>query len=340
MQNNLAELLNRNLNIGQKTIANRLVMAPMSYLGHVAFRELLAHFGGYGLLFTEMCSAKRIPTENPQTSAFFRWRETELPRLVCQIVGNDPDKMVVAAKRIQAEGFFGVDINFGCATGTICSHSGGAAVLKNPALAHQIVASVREAVTLPLFVKFRTGWQDDPQHAAMLAQRFETAGADALTFHPRVAPDRRLRPAKWPYIKMVKEAVNIPVFGNGDVFTGNDCLRMLQTTGCDGVAIGRLGIAQPWVFAAWTGGLTVKPELYRDTALHLAKLLERYFDETQALRRFQRFAYYFSANFRYGHTLFTRIRAAADLQRVIGVIERFFQTPPELSSRPNMNFFI
>jgi tRNA-dihydrouridine synthase len=130
---------------------------------------------------------------------------------------------------------FGVDINLGCSNTTICRRNCGAALLKTPDLAAEIVASVREAISCPLTVKFRTGWKDDPNPAIQFAKRFEDAGADALIFHPRVAPDRRSRPAKWEYIGLVKQAVRIPVFGNGDVFDRNDCLRMIQETGCDGI---------------------------------------------------------------------------------------------------------
>ena len=158
-------------------------------------------------------------------------------------------------------------------------------------------------MSVPLFVKFRTGWKDDPTIAIDLARRFAAAGADALTFHPRVAPDRRSRPPRWDYIRQVKAAVDIPVFGNGDVFDEADCLRMLQTTGCDGVAIGRMAIARPWLMAGMTGIPLPETDLYRYTALTLLDLLRQHFDPKRALRRFQKFALYFSANFKFAPQL-------------------------------------
>jgi nifR3 family TIM-barrel protein len=244
MNSKLADILNRPLNIGITTIEKRLVLAPMAFLGNVAFRQLVQSYGGCGLMFTEMCSAKRIPNENRHCSTYFRWRDAELSHLVCQIFGGDPMNMAAAAQRIEAEQFFGVDINFGCSQVSICRQNCGAAILKSPHLAAKIVSEVRRAVSIPLFVKYRTGWKDNPRTAMDMARRFQDAGADALTFHPRIAPDRRSRPPKWEYIGMVKQAVNIPVFGNGDVFDQTDCLKMLTTTGCDGVAIGRMAIAQ------------------------------------------------------------------------------------------------
>ena len=339
MPSRLATLLNRPLAIGDRTIDRRLALAPMTFLGHVAFRHLLAGFGGYGLLFTEMCSAKRIPHEHRHQSAYFRWRPEELGRLVCQILGNDPVSLARSAQIVEQEGFFGVDINFGCSAKTICSTQCGAALLKTPEQAEALAAAVRRAVRIPLFVKFRTGWRDDPGNAVDLARRFENAGVDAMTFHPRVAPDRRSRPARWDYIRQVKQAVSVPVFGNGDVFHPDDCLRMLDTTGCDGVALGRLGIARPWVFAEWTSGLQVQAGIYRRTALDLLDLHYRHFEPVPALRRFKRFAQYYSANFKYGHMLYTAIQNAPDRKALQTVIEDFFDTPVDTVMRPNLNFF-
>ena len=339
MGDDLSEFLNTPLTIGRHRINSRLVLAPMTVLGNVAFRELLSSFSGFGLLFSEMCSAKRIPSENKQTSAYFKWRESELPHLVCQIVGDDPAVMASAARIIEENGFFGVDLNFGCSTATICRQHYGAALLKDPGKATAIVAAVRAAVSLPLFVKYRTGWRDDPFAAMEMARRFEDAGADALTFHPRVAPDRRTRPPKWAHIAKVKSSVTIPVFGNGDVFNRDDCRKMIGDTGCDGVAVGRMAVARPWLFAEWTDRLRADSTLYLQTASRLIDLLVKHFDQVKALRRFKRFSMYFSANFRFGHTLYTRISNANRFEEIRSVLNAFFSQNPELVSRPNMNLF-
>ncbi len=340
MRTALSSQLNRPLTIGNQTIDKRLSLSPMATLGHVAFRELVSEFGGYGLLFTEMCRANTIPNENRHTSAYFKWRDEELNQLVCQIFGNDPEIMAAAARRIEDEGFFGVDINFGCSTGLICRQDCGAALLKTPDRAVRIVDRIRGAISIPLFVKFRTGWKDDPHGAVDLARRLEAAGADALTFHPRVAPDRRARPPKWEYIGQVKAAVTIPVFGNGNVFSHEDCRRMLERTGCDGVAIGRMAVANPWIFASLSEGLIPGPDIHFDSAIAMAKLLAKHFDPRRALGRFKKFALYFSANFRYGHTFYTNIRNAKEMAEVENILCKFFETPPELGTTPNMNFFV
>jgi len=336
---NLAEYLRQPLKIGSKSIEKRLMLAPLTFLGNIAFRDLVSRYGGYGLLYSEMCSAKMVPHENRFVSPCFRWRDEERSHLVCQIFGADPLEMADAARRIENEGLFGVDINFGCATSTICRRHYGAALLKNPALAASIVAEVRRAVSFPLTVKFRTGWQDDPEIAVHLATRFEDAGADALIFHPRVAPDRRSRPPKWAYIGMVKRAVNIPVFGNGDVFDRDDCRRMILETGCDGVAIGRMAVARPWIFAELTENLQPGPAMFADAAIQLARLLEMHYDPVAAIKRFKRFAFYFSANFRFGHTLYSRILKTANMKEVDTILTRFFELAPDIAAGPNMNYF-
>ena len=336
---NLAEYLRQPLKIGGKSIETRLVLAPMSFLGHIAFRELVSRYGGYGLLFSEMCSAKAIPSENRYVSPYFRWRDEERSRLVCQIFGNEPRIMAEAARRIEHEGLFGVDINLGCSNTRICRRNCGAALLKQPDLATQIVAAVRKAIDCPLTVKFRIGWKDDPAQAIQFAKRFEDAGADALTFHPRVAPDRRSRPPKWAYIGLVKQAVSIPVFGNGDIFDRNDGMRMINETGCDGIALGRMAIARPWIFAEFLDSAQTSQEIFLEAALQLIKLLRVHFNPVRAIKRFKRFSFYFCANFRFGHALYIRILNAAAMSEIETIIRRFFEQPPDIQSRPNINFF-
>jgi nifR3 family TIM-barrel protein len=311
----------------------------MTFVGHVAFRELLSELGGYGLLFSEMCSAKAVPTENRFVSKHFRWRDEELPYLACQIVGCDPGRMADAAQRIEAEGFFGVDVNFGCSTSVICRQHSGAAVLRQPDLAGKIVERIRRAVRIPVTVKFRTGWQDDPEAAVSLGRRFEEAGADAVTFHPRMAPDRRARAPKWEYIGRLKQTLRIPVIGNGNVFDPDGCLRMLQQTGCDGVALGRIAIARPWTFAEWTDGIRPGPDIFAKTAARLLDLSVRHFDEKPAVLRFRKFALYFSANFKFGHVLYCQIQNAASCDQIREALESFFAASPQLTSAPNMNYF-
>jgi len=335
----LSQYLLKDLIIKDKTISNRLVLAPMAGLGHIALRQLISEFGGFGLLFTGMCSAKAVPHENPDTSLVFKWRQEELRHLVCQIFGSDSKQMAKAAIRIEKEGFFGVDLNFGCSVAAICKKGCGAALLKNPDLSAEIVKSVRQAVSVPLFVKFRTGWDNSPEFAADMAKRFEDAGADALTFHPRIAPDRRSRPPQWDVIKRVREAVSIPVLGNGNLFDSKDGLHMIEQTGCQGLSVGRMAVAKPWLFAQWTKDFSPGDDVFFTTALRMTQILLMHYDEHFAVKLFKKFSPYFCANFKFGHAILKKLMRAQTMEDIRNNLDSIFETPPEMLSRPNLNLF-
>ncbi|NDV20622.1 tRNA-dihydrouridine synthase family protein [Pseudodesulfovibrio sp. JC047] len=335
----LAELLNRPLQIRGKEISNRLWLAPLAGLGHAAYRDVLDSYGGCGLMFTEMCSARSVPTEKPSVSPTFRWRKEELGHLVCQIFGSTPEEMIPAARRIEAEGFFGIDINMGCTAPGIVKRNAGAGLLKNPDAAIAAVKSVRQTVSIPVFVKFRTGWTPDIGPAVELAQRFEAEGVDCLVFHPRVAPDKRTKPPVKEHIKAISDAVSIPVFGNGDVVLPEECLSMLENTGCAGVSIGRMAIARPWLFAEWTTGYIPLEGCFQEYAMKLADAIEANFDPIRALKRFKMFTIYFAANFTYGHSLQTRFLGAKSMDDVREIIRNHVKPNMRLTLRPNMNLY-
>jgi len=336
----IIDLIQRPLNIGNRTINNRLVFAPMSRLGHIAFRELLENYGHYGLLFSEMSTAKAIPHENRNVSPVFRWRDSERDCLVWQILGSSPSEMSKAARRIEDEGFFGIDINFSCSMAHICKRGMGASLLKTPGLAIDVIQAVRSAVKIPLWVKFRTGWSDSPEQAVDFARYAEDAGVDAITFHPRIAPDRRTRPPKWEYISKIKEAVSIPVFGNGNVFDLDDCYRMFTETACDGISLGRIAISKPWVFAEWNGKFQADIIAYKSLVKNYTKLLNNHYDPIRARKRFLKFSKYFCAGFKFGNNLRSKIRKAETISEIENVFEKFFDAPLLLNRRPNENLFV
>lgn len=311
----------------------------MAGLTHMAFRALLDELGGCGLMYMEMCGASALPTENRYHSPVFRWRDDEAGRVVCQIVGSEPEIMARAAERVQKEGFFGVDLNFGCSVAAICKKNSGAAVLKDPGRAVAIVEAVRNSVSIPVSVKFRTGWEDDPEKAAMLGQRMEKAGADFFIFHPRVAPDRRTRPPKKEHIKILKEAVSIPVFGNGDVFTRSDCLEMLLSTGCDGIALGRLAIAKPWVFREWTQGEDEGYDIFLKAALRLTHLLEEFNEPVRAVRLYKKMAVYFAASFVYGHAIRPKLCSGKNMEEIRASLTEILASGQAVAERPSTHLF-
>ncbi len=337
---NIKNYLDSSILIKGQLVKNKVFLAPMAGLGHIALRELVDNFKGFGLLFTGMCSAKAIPHENHEVSPVFKWRKKELPYLVCQIFGSDPITMAKAAERIEKENFFGVDLNFGCSVAAICKKGCGAELLKNPVLASKIVSQVRDAVKIPVFVKFRTGWKDNPDFSVDMAKRFEDAGADALVFHPRIAPDRRSRPPQWNYITLIKKAVNIPVFGNGNIFDVNDCTAVIEQTGCDGISLGRIAVAQPWVAASLTRGFIPERGIYSYTAMEMTRLLLKYHDEHFAVKLFKKFVPYFSANFKFGHSICKKLIKGENMDEIQKNIETIFQNIPEILKRPNLNMFM
>lgn len=355
----LALFLSSPLGIGNSRISGRLCLAPMAGLGHVAFREVMAGYGGQGLLFTGMMNARALPTENPCTSSVFRWREAELPYLVGQIFGNEPAVMASAARRLEDAGFFGVDINMGCSVSAIMKRGCGAALLREPERAIAIVRAVRKAVHFPLFIKFRSGFSADISPALELARCFEEEGADALTFHPRIAPDRRTQRPRLEHLRQVKEHVGIPVFGNGDVFTPADCVAMLERSGCDGVAVGRMAVARPWLFAAWAGNSgrcvnenpTENPALWREAPFLLMNAVERHFDPalpvqgnaTRSLNYVRKFLLYFAANFTWGNILLSRWLKGQSIAEIREAVARDLERFPEeqqVTERPNMLMFM
>lgn len=340
MTSQFTRFLNTPLKIRNREISRRIVLAPMAGLGHIALRHLIDEYGGFGLLFTGMCSAKALPHENPRVSNVFSWRPSELKHLVCQIFGPDPESMAAAAQRIETEGFFGVDLNFGCSVAAICKKGCGAQLLKQPDMAEKIVTAVRRRIEIPLFVKFRTGWEDRPDFAVDMARRFEDAGADALTFHPRVAPDRRSRPPKWDIIGKVEKAVDIPVFGNGNLFQAADGEKMFQQTNCQGLALGRMAVARPWIFKQWSDGHTPSREIFYQSSVRYTQLLQEHFDDFFAVKFFKKSAPYFCANFKFGHQILKQLMIHKDMRSIQECLDTIFETDPVVLERPNQNLFL
>ncbi|MGE4291266.1 MAG: tRNA dihydrouridine synthase [Desulfovibrio sp.] len=343
-QARLRALLARPLRLRGRAAANRLWLAPMAGLGHVAFRRVLDALGGCGLLCSEMCTARGLDTENRNSSPTFRWLDAEADHLVIQISGAQPEEMALAAGRVAREGLFGVDINMGCSASAMTKRGAGAALLREPEKAAAVVRAVRSAVdavdpAMPVLVKFRTGWSPDPGPACDMARLLADSGADALVFHPRVAPDRRTRPPIRAHIRLVAESVHVPVLGNGNVQTPEDCLRLLEETGCAGVSVGRMAVARPWLFAEWVLGAAFGPEIYRDTALAMLDALEEHFDPQRAVKRYKKYAVYLAANYRYGHSLLPKLLRGDGLGDFRAAASVLLRSDLETGTRPSVHLF-
>ena len=279
--------------IGSVEMENPFILAPMAGVTDLPFRMLCKEQGA-GLLCTEMVSAKAISFHNKNTISLMQIDPSEHP-VSMQIFGSEPDLMAEVAKSIEEQPFDILDINMGCPVPKIVNNGEGSALMKNPQLAHDILAAMVKAVKIPVTVKFRAGWDDNNRNAVEIARAVEAAGVSAVAVHGRTRQQFYEGKADWSIIADVKQAVKVPVFGNGDIFTVADGLRMLEQTGCDGLMIGRGADGNPWLFTALAAALRGEPlpqppslkERLAQAAEHLEMLIA-YKNEVVAVKEMRR----------------------------------------------------
>ena len=233
--------------IGNVEIKNRVVLAPMAGVCNSAFRRIIKEMGA-GLLYAEMVSDKALVYNNEKTKDMLYMTEDERP-ISQQIFGSDKESFVEAAKIIEESMHPDIiDINMGCPVPKVAVKSqAGSALLKDPDKIYEIVKAVGEAVSVPVTVKIRSGWDKNSINAVLVAKTCEKAGASAIAVHPRTRSQGYSGKADWNIIKEVKEAVNIPVIGNGDILSAKDAKKMIDETGCDAVMIGRGTLGNPYL---------------------------------------------------------------------------------------------
>lgn len=233
--------------IGNILIKNQIVMAPMAGYSNTSYRKIIKRMGA-GLIFAEMVSDKALVYHNQKTFDLLSVSEEERP-IAQQIFGSDVDSFVKAARIVEETRHFDIiDINMGCPVPKVAiSSQAGSALLKHPDKIYEIVSSVVKSVSVPVTVKIRLGWDENSINCVEVAKVIEKAGASAITIHARTRAQGYSGIARWEYIKQVKEAVSIPVIGNGDVRSPEDAKRMLMETGCDAVMIGRGILGNPWL---------------------------------------------------------------------------------------------
>ncbi len=251
----------RSFTIGGLKIDPPLLLAPMEDVTNLPFRLIAKRIGNPGLLFTEFVSAMAIHHNPSKTTRKMTVNDGERP-IGIQIFGGDAEIMAETALVAEEMGADLIDINMGCWVPKVVKTGAGAALLKDPDHAERIVSAVVKAVKVPVTVKVRAGWDYSLFAAPELAKRFQGAGAQMLTLHARFAKQGFEGEADWKLISQLREAVSIPLIGNGDVKTPEDAERMLRETGCDGVMVGRAAISNPWALAtisAWMLGLPTPP---------------------------------------------------------------------------------
>ncbi|MEJ2166909.1 MAG: tRNA dihydrouridine synthase DusB [Desulfobacterales bacterium] len=234
------------MKIGKVKLDNNIILAPLAGITNLPFR-LIAKEAGCGLVCSEMVSSHGLVYKSKKTANLLNSVPAEKP-LSAQIFGADPDIMAEAAAMVEGMGADILDINFGCSVRKIIKTGSGAALMRTPDRAEALLKAVRKAVRIPLTIKIRTGWDPSGAQAGTIARIAEANGVDAIAVHPRTAKQQFSGRADWSIIAAVKQAVSMPVIGNGDIFSAQDAVNMLAETGCDAVMIGRKAIGDPDIF--------------------------------------------------------------------------------------------
>lgn len=237
--------LERSFRIGGVLVDPPLALAPMAEVTDTYYRSLIKELGGAGLVVSEFISAEGLTRKNDRSHQMLKFDERERPVSI-QIYGGDPERMDDAAAIVEAEGVDIVDINMGCPVRKVVNSGAGSAMLKDFDKAAYVVEKIRRRVKIPVTVKVRKGWESDD--VIPLLKRFEGIGVAAIAIHGRTRAEAYSGASDWKYIAQVKRELSIPLFGNGDVKTPADAIRMFETTGVDGVMIGRAALHNPFIF--------------------------------------------------------------------------------------------
>lgn len=232
------------IQIGALTLKSRVYVPPMAGVTDLVFRDIVRRVDPHCLLSTEMVSSRSL--QYRPESRIMDLSESEHP-IGIQIFGHEPDCMASAAQLAEQRGADFVDVNMGCPVPKITKGKDGCALMREPDLAREILSTMKSAVKIPVTVKFRLGWDDDSRNAVEFGLMAEEAGVSAVTVHGRTRQQLYAGKADWSFIAKVKRALSVPVFGNGDVFEAEDAIRLLEITGCDGVAVARGTLGNPWL---------------------------------------------------------------------------------------------
>jgi tRNA-dihydrouridine synthase B len=315
------------IRIRDRAIRPATILAPMAGVTDTVFRRVIRSLGGCGLIMTEFTSAEGLTRNSARTLHYLYFGEDEHP-IAAQIFGSDPTVMASAAALTQDLGFDQIDINLGCPVKKVVK-CGGSGLLRDLPHLERLLDKVRAAVTIPLTIKIRSGWDENNIVAVEVASMAERIGVEAIAIHPRTRMQGYAGSADWSVIRAVKQTVRIPVIGNGDIHTPQDAVRMIDETGCDAVMIGRAASSNPWIFRQIEDYIAAG-RYDEPTELDRYYLLSGYFrsliaaEMPDAVGKMKQFASLFTHGVRNGAELRHAVHHAHAAPEILDAVDSFF----------------